>query len=91
VPYVKWLQGKPKPKIRFLAALLRQYIKDNKLTSVELGERLNCSPESVRAQIGKRADEWRLGSLLSYCSAIGVPLEEAFHAVILEAAEAARQ
>lgn len=79
MPKVTW-RTKPKPPVNHLAALLREYKRASGLTSEQLAEKLGCCDVNVRQQIGKPADQWKIGMLKKYCAAIGCPISEALEA-----------
>jgi hypothetical protein len=81
MPTLTWIdKNPPKRKVNYLAALMRQYKLDRKMTSAQMAEALYCKPESVRRQFGKPADTWRVGTIIDYCDVLGIPYEEAFAA-----------
>ncbi len=79
MPKVTW-RSKPKPKVNYLAAVLREYKRAAGLTSEKIADLLNVSPEHVRYMIGKPADKWNIGQLKEYCDVIGCPYAEALEA-----------
>ena len=81
MPKVTWI-SKPKKKINYLAAILREYKRVSGLTSAQIGEALNVTPEYVRQLLGKPADKWNIGKLKEFCDIIGCPYSEAFEAAI---------
>lgn len=76
MPKVTWIPAR-KPKINYLAALLRGYKLTAGLTSEQIGKMLGCTADNVRRQIGKPANQWNIGMLKRYCDVLGVPYEEA--------------
>lgn len=81
MPTLTWMNASPpKREVNYLAALMRQYKLDRKMTSAQMAEALYCKPESVRRQMGKPADMWRVGTILDYCDVLGIPYEDAFAA-----------
>lgn len=82
MPKVKWINGQKKPRkpVNHLAATLREYRRASGLTSSEIAQRVGCSPENVRHQMAKPADQWQIGRLRQYCAIIGCPIEEALAA-----------
>lgn len=79
MPKIKWI-GAPKKPYNALAATLRGYKLAAGLTSADIGKTLGITPEQVRAQIGRPADSWTVGTIKRYCAAIGCPVEEAMQA-----------
>ena len=77
MPKVKWIRQK---KVNHLAALLREYKRAAGMSSAEIAEKLGCTADNVRRQIGKPADKWTIGALKRYCEAIGIPLDDALEA-----------
>lgn len=80
MPKVKWLRRERDPEVNYLHALFREYMRAREMSSAELGELLNRSPENVRMHINKPAKEWKVGQLIEYCDALGIPYEKAFAA-----------
>ena len=78
MPKVSW----GKPKVNYLAALFRTYRKEKRMTSEQIGKLLGVSAVSVRAQMNKDAEKWRIGDLKLYCEALGIPIEDALAAAI---------
>lgn len=79
MPKVTW-RNEPKVEINYLAAVLREYKRASGLTSEQLAEKLGCCDVNVRQQIGKPADQWKIGTLKKYCEAIGCPISVALEA-----------
>ena len=82
MPKVKWIGGQKRPRkpVNHLAATLRVYKSAAGLTSKDIAKRVGCTPENVRTQLNKPADQWQIGRLRQYCSIIGCPIEEALAA-----------
>jgi len=83
MPKVAWIGGEKRRKakpVNHLAATLRGYKLASGLTSEEIAAKIGCSPENVRHQLCKPADQWQIGRLRQYCSIIGCPIEEALAA-----------
>lgn len=81
MPKLTWMNEEPpKEKVNYLAALVRQYKLDRKMTSAQMAEALYCSPENVRRQMMKPAEMWRVGTVTDYCDVLGIPYEDAFAA-----------
>ena len=83
MPKVAWIGGEKRRKtkpVNHLAVTLRGYKQAAGLTSAQIAQRVGCSPENVRTQLNKPADQWRIGMLRQYCAVIGCPLEEALAA-----------
>lgn len=71
---------KPKRKVNYLAAVLREYKRAAGLTSAQIADMMECTPEHVRSLLGKPADNWRIGKLKEFCGVIGCPISEALEA-----------
>ena len=78
MPKIKYI--KPKRRVNYLAAVLREYKRAAGLTSAQIADVLECTPEHVRALLGKPADNWRIGQLKKFCGVIGCPIGEALEA-----------
>lgn len=76
MPKVTWI----KPKVNELAALFSTYRKDRQITSVQIAEKIGCTPQNCRVQMSKPGKDWNIGMLLRYCDAIGIPYDEALSA-----------
>ena len=69
---------------RYIAELMRRYMKAQGLTSVDVAKRLYISPETYRANMNKQTTKWKVGDLEKYCSVLNIPLTEAFDAIYKE-------
>ena len=78
MPKVTWM--KPPRKVNRLAAVLREYKRVSGLTSAQIGDALDYTPEYVRQLLGKPADKWNIGKLKEFCGVIGCPVSEALEA-----------
>ena len=78
MPKVNWI--KPPPKVNYLAAVFRAYRKETGMTSADIGKALGCTPENVRCQMNKPADQWNVGQLMKYCDILHIPYDVAFAA-----------
>lgn len=67
-------------EVNYLHALFRAYMKTRKIDSRMLASLLNCSPGNVRVWLNKPAKEWKVGAIIEYCDALGIPYAEAFAA-----------
>lgn len=79
MPKIKWIGKKPK-SFNALATVLRGYKLASGQTSADIGKKLGITPEQVRAQLGRPADSWTVGTIKRYCDAIGCPIQEAMEA-----------
>ena len=79
MPKVTWI-SRPRKPVNYLAAVLREYKRAAGLTSAQIADMMECTPEHVRALLGKPADNWRIGQLKQFCDVIGCPYSEAFEA-----------
>jgi len=77
MPKVTWII---KPKVNNLAALFRAYRMARHMTSVQVAEKLGCTPQNARVQMNKPGEDWNVGQLLRYCDVLGIPYDEAFAA-----------
>lgn len=80
MPKIKYIA--PKRRVNYLAAVLREYKRAAGLTSAQIADVLECTPEHVRALLGKPADNWRIGQLKKFCGVIGCPIGEALEAAV---------
>ena len=78
MPQVKWI--KPEKPVNHLRALFSAYRSANGLTSENVAAKLGCTPENVRSQWCKPTKSWKIGDLLRYCDAMGIPVAEALEA-----------
>ena len=76
MPKVTWM----KPKVNELAALFSTYRKARRITSVQIAEKIGCTPQNARVQMSKPGKDWNIGMLLRYCDVLGIPYEEALSA-----------
>lgn len=83
MPKVKYIT-KPEPSVpvNYLRALFAAYRKANGLNSEIVAERLHCAPETVRWQWAKPPKTWKIGQLMEYCDAMGIPIMEALEAAV---------
>lgn len=82
MPKITWLYKQQKePEVNYLHALFREYMNTNGISSVDLGKKLDRAPENVRMHINKPVKDWKVGQLLEYCDALGIPYDEAFAAI----------
>lgn len=79
MPKVTWLTS-TKPKVNYLAAVFHSYRKSTGMTSADIGRVIGCSPENVRKQLTKPADDWNIGHLKKYCDILNIPYSEALEA-----------
>jgi len=66
------------PRINYMAAMFKAYRNDRGMTSVDVAERVGCTPQNARVQMSKQADKWNIGDLKRYCDALSIPYEVAF-------------
>ncbi|MBS7403109.1 MAG: helix-turn-helix transcriptional regulator [Oscillospiraceae bacterium] len=76
MPKVTWRT----PKVNYLAAMFSAYRKARGMSSVDVAKKVGCSPQNVRVQLNKPADQWNVGQLKKHCKALDIPLEEACRA-----------
>lgn len=76
MPKVKWI----KPKVNELAALFRAYRKARNMTSVQIADKIGCTPQNARVQMNKPGKDWNIGQLMRYCDVLGIPYEDALEA-----------
>ena len=82
MPRVTYITGKKPEKPNYLAAVFSAYRKANNITSEDVAERVGCTPQNARVQMAKPGSEWKIGHLVQYCEATGVPVMEALEAAV---------
>lgn len=82
MPRVTYITGNKPVKPNYLAAVFAAYRKANNITSEDVAKRVGCSPSNVRCQIAKPGSEWKIGHLVKYCEAMGVPVMEALEIAV---------
>ena len=81
MPKVSWLK-EPKPKINYLAALFLAYRKARNITCEDVGKAVGCSAQNAAKQMNKPGPDWKIGQLVKYCDALGIPYIDALEAAI---------
>lgn len=80
MPKVNLLRQKKTKPHNHLAACLRGYKLSSGLTSQDIADQLCVTADTVRHQIARPADQWRIGDLKRFCDVIGAPYDEALQA-----------
>lgn len=81
MPKVKYLPS-AKPKPNYLRALFAAYRKANGLTSEDVAEKIGCTSQNVRCAWAKPPKTWKIGQLMEYCDAMGIPIMDALEAAV---------
>lgn len=81
MPKLTWMKQSPPKNVNHLAALLREYKRAQGITSAQMGAALGYVPETVRQQLRKPPESWKVMDLIRYCDLLQVPLDEAIEAI----------
>lgn len=81
MPKVKYLGTVPPPDM--LKDLFKRYQKAQKLSSTDIGDRMNKSGESVRCKLHRGTDTWTVADVRLWCEALGITSAEEIGRAIL--------
>ena len=51
-----------------------------RIRSDDVGKAFGCTGANVRTMLRRPAKKWKVGDIMTFCDAVGVPYEEAFDA-----------
>lgn len=81
MPKVKYLGTVPPPDM--LRDLIKRHQKAQKLSSSEIGERMNKSGDAVRVKLHRGTDNWTVADVRQWCEVVGITSAEELGRAIL--------
>lgn len=77
------------PPPNYVAELMKRYMRAQKLTAADVGDKLGITGAAVSHALSRPASAWSIKELQKYCIALYIPLTDALRAVqkSLEASE----
>ena len=66
------------PEPNYISDLIRRYMKAQRMTTEDVGKKMDCSGANIRAKLTRPIEKWAVSDIISLCHAVNCPVTEAY-------------